>query len=223
MVSQETRGDGWVHRWLPWSGVAAAIGAILVIGTPWVQTAVLGTRPYVTSVFDVSSFAGWLLMIAGLVGVYVTFNDHFNRLGRVSVTTTAVGMTLMSLLLLRHVALFVDAEFQAVPATGENPAGLLLSTATVLGLTLTIIGAGGIGLVLRQIKIRPVITSWLLLLAPILPGILIVFNQFVGLPLPVGRLFVRTNIVLVPFGLGWIALGLAVWFYGRSASDPPVE
>ena len=57
------------------------------------------------------------------------------------------------------------------------------------------------------------ITSLLLLLAPILPGILIGFNQLIGLPLPVGRLIVRTNLILVPFGFAWIALGLRVWFY----------
>lgn len=114
-------------------------------------------------------------------------------------------------------------EFQAIPATGEDPSGLLLSTVTVLGLTLTVIGAGGIGLALRRIKTRPGITSWLLLLAPILPAILIVFNQLVVLPLPIGRLFVRTNVVLVPFGLGWIGLGLSVWFYARSASNTCVE
>jgi hypothetical protein len=58
------------------------VGTILVIGTPWIQTAFLGTRPYATSVFDVSSFAGWLLMAANLVGVYVIFDDQFARLGR---------------------------------------------------------------------------------------------------------------------------------------------
>jgi hypothetical protein len=219
LVSQETCGGGGVHRWLPWSGVAAVIGTILVIGTPWVQTAVLGTRPYATSVFDVSSFAGWLLMAASLVGVYVIFDDQFARLGRVSVMTTAVGMALMSVLLLRRVILFVDAGFHAIPATGEDPAGLLLSITTVLDLALTVIGAGGIGLALRRSEISPTITSQLLLLAPILPGILIVFDQLVGLPLPVGRLLVRTNVILVPFGLGWLALGLRVWVYARSTSS----
>jgi hypothetical protein len=194
-----------------------------VIGTPWVQTAALGTRPYVASIFDVSSFAGWLLMVAGLVGVYATFNDRFDRLGRGSVTTTAVGMALMLGLFFRRVVLFVDAGFRAIPATGEDPAGLLLSTTTVLGLALTVIGAGGIGLALRRSGISPAITSRLLLLAPILPGTLIVFDQLVGLPLPIGRLLVRTNVVLVPFGLGWIALGLLVRFDTRPTSRSVVE
>lgn len=223
MVSQEKRGYGRVHRWLPWSGVAAVVGTTLVIGTPWGQTAVFGTRPYATSLFDVSSFAGWLLMVASLVGVYVIFNDQSARRGRISVMTTAAGMAIMSVLLLRRVVLFVDAGFHAIPATGEDPAGLLLSITTVLGLALTVIGAGGIGLALRRIGIFSVITSRLLLLAPILPGILIAFNQLVGLPLPVGRLFVRTNVILVPFGLGWLALGLRVWFYTRYATNPTVE
>lgn len=223
MVSQETRGDGGVRRWLPWSGIAAVIGTILVVGTPWVQTAIFGTRPYATSVFDVSSFAGWLLMVASLVGVYAIFTDQFARLGRFSVMTTAVGMALMSGLLLRRVVLFVDAGFHAIPATGENPTGLLLSITTVLGLTLTVIGTGGIGLALRRTESFAGITSRLLLLAPTLPGILIGSNQLVGLPLPVGRLLVRTNVILVPFGLGWLALGLRVWFDTRSASNPTIE
>lgn len=223
MISQQTRGDGGVRRWLPWSGIAAVIGTILVVGTPWVQTVVLGTRPYATNVFDVSSFAGWLLMVTSLVGVYVIFNDQFARLGRFSAMTTAVGMAIMSVLLLRRVVLFVDAGFRAIPATGEDPAGLLLSVTTVLGLALTVIGAGGIGLALRRTEIFSVITSRLLLLGPILPGILIGLNQLVGLPLPVGRLFVQTNVILVPFGLGWLALGLRVWFYARSDSNPTVE
>jgi NADH:ubiquinone oxidoreductase subunit K len=162
-------------------------------------------------------------MVASLVGIYVIFNDQFARLGRFSAMTTAVGMAIMSVLLLRRVVLFVDAGFRVIPATGADPAGLLLSVTTVLGLALTVIGAGGIGLALRRTEIFSVITSRLLLLAPILPGILIGFNQLIGLPLPVGRLIVRTNVILVPFGFAWIALGLHVWFYARSTSRSTAE
>lgn len=211
MIPQEIRDDGRFRRWLPWSGVAAIVGLLVSIGMPWMQTAVLGTRPYVTSVFDLGSLAGWVLMLVGLGGVYATFNDQFGRLGRVSVGTTAVGMLLVAALLFRRVILLVNSGFLAVPATGEDPASLLLSTATVLGLGLTVIGTGGIGFALHWIENTPTITSWLLLLAPAVPLFLSVVNVLFDLPLSLGRLFVTTNVVLVPFSLGWLALGVTVW------------
>lgn len=42
-------------------------------------------------------------------------------------------------------------------------------------------------------------------------------------PLSVSRLLVSTNVILVPFGLGWISLGLVVWLSGRSAATPTVD
>lgn len=186
------------------------VGAVLSIVLPWVQTAVLGTRPYLASVFDVASLVGWLLMLIGLGGAYAAFDDQFGPLGRVSVGTTAVGMALVSALLFRRVVLFVDAGFRAVPATGEEPAGLLLSTATVLGLGLTVVGAGGVGLALRRVETRPAVTPWLLLLAPTVPLVVIAVDLLFALPVELGRLLVGSNAVLLPFSLGWLALGAAV-------------
>lgn len=223
MVSQEARGDGSVRRWRSRSGLAAVIGAGVVIGTPPVRTAVLGTRPYAASVFDVVSLGGWLLMLAGLAGVYATFGARFARLGRGSVATTAAGMGLLSVLLCRRVARFVAAGFRAVPATGEDPAGLLLSLATVLGLGLVISGTGGLGLALRRTEDPPEVTSRLLLLAPVLPSALLGLDRTVGLPPSVGRVVVSPSAVLLPFGLGWVALGLVVWIEARSGSRPATE
>lgn len=218
MVPPEIQGDGRVHEWLPWCGLAAVVGTVLSLGMPWVQTAILGTRPYVTSIFDVGSFIGWLLMLVGLVGVYTMFYDQFNRVGRVSLWVTTVGMGVISVLLFRRVILFVEAGFQAVPATGENPLDLLLSILTILGFGLAVVGAGGIGLALHRVKNRPFVAPWLLVFTPIIPLILIGFNLVVDLPLPVGRLLVNTNVILIPLGLGWVALGIVIWSHTYSVS-----
>jgi hypothetical protein len=191
-----------------WGGVAAVVGTPLAIVIPWAQLALWGTRPYVASAFDVGSLVGWLLAIAGLVGVIATDSDRFGRLGRAGLAATAAGMALVAALLVRRTVLFAEAGFRAVPASGEDPAGLLLSTTTVLGLALTVAGAGAIGLALRRAGDRPRVTSRLLLLAPTVPFALIAVDLAVGLPLPLARVLVRTNAALVPFGLGWTALGV---------------
>lgn len=222
MVPGETR-DGSVRRWRSRSGLAAVVGAVLVIGTPPVQTAVLGTRPYTASGFDVLSLVGWLLLLVGLAGVYGTFGAQFARLGRGSVATTAAGMGLLSALQLRRVARFVAAGLRAVPATGEDPVGLPLTVATVLGLGLTVLGAGGLGLALRRVEKPPAVTSGLLVLAPVIPSALIGLDRIVGFQPSVGRLVVSPSAVLLPFGLGWMALGLVVWAEARSGSRPATE
>ncbi|WP_123622438.1 hypothetical protein [Halorubrum sp. CSM-61] len=215
MGSEETRNADRRRRARRWSGAAAIVGTLLAVGLPWIQIAVFGTRPYVTSAFDAGSLVGWVLMLAGLGGVSATIGDRFGRLGRASVAATAVGMAIVSALLVRRTALFVEAGFRAVPATGEDPAGLLLSMATLLGLTLTVAGAGGIGLALRRGEKRASVTSWLLLLAPAIPLVLIAADLLFGLPLPLARLLVRTNAVLIPLGLGWLALGVRLVSHTR--------
>lgn len=187
------------------------IGTIAVLGMPWIQTAVLGTRPYATSVFDVGSLAGWILLLVSLSGFYTMFKKQLSRFGRAAVGMTAVGMLLITGLLARRGVLFVEAGFRSIPATGEDPAGLLLSTATVSGLVFTIIGAGCIGLALRRIEDYPAATAWLLIFAPILPLGEIVNNLIFDLPIALGRLVVSTNALFVAFGLGWIALGVTVY------------
>jgi hypothetical protein len=199
--------------WRPRSGVAAAVGALLWLAAPWFRAAALGTRPYVGTVFDVPALAGWGLMLVGLAGVRAAFGDRYGRLGRISVGTAAVGMSIVAGLLLRSAAAFVAAGFRPVPATGEDPAGLVLTFAAFLGCGLTVAGAGGIGFALRRLDDRPAATATagLLLLAPAVPLVAIALRALSLLPVRVGRLLVGTNLALAPLGIAWVALGALVW------------
>ena len=189
------------------SGLAAVGGAAVWTTASWAQAAVYGDRPYVTTGFDAATFLGWLLMAAGLVGVRAAFGERYGRLGRASLGATAVGMATLAALSLRSVAVFVGAGFRAVPATGEDPAGLVLTWTTLLGLGLTLAGAGGLGLSLRRIDAVPSVVTGLLLAAPGVPLAAVALRFVAGVPVWVGRLLVTTDVVLVPFGLGWTALG----------------
>lgn len=219
MGAKETSEGRRRYRWLPWSGVAAVVGVVVAIGTPWAQAAVFGTRPYVASGFDMGSLIGWILLLVGLGGVYVAFRERFGRLGRAAVGVTAAGMLIIAGLLCRRVALFIEAGFRAIPATGEDPAGLVLSMATLLGLGYTVLGTGGLGLALRRIDDCPAVTVWLLLLAPVVSLGVIVSDLGFGLPVALGRLLVSTNVILIPFGLGWLALGATVYRRTGSVSN----
>ncbi|SEH45893.1 hypothetical protein SAMN05192561_10288 [Halopenitus malekzadehii] len=157
------------------------------------------------------SLAGWVLLLVSLVGVYTTFKEQFSRFGRAAVGMTAVGMLLITGLLIRRGVLFVASGFRSVPASGADPAELVLSMATVSGLVFTVVGAGCIGFALRRIENCPAATAWLLLLAPILPLGVIVSNLVFDLPIALGRIVVSTNTLFVPFGLGWVALGVTVY------------
>jgi hypothetical protein len=109
-------------------------------------------------------------------------------------------------LLVRRVLVFVRAGLRAAPATGEDPAGLVLTFATLVGVALVLVGGGLLGVALRRLGGRPARAGTVLLAAP-----LVAVARLSGtLPLPVGRLLVRTNAVLLPFALGWAALGWAV-------------
>lgn len=114
-------------------------------------------------------------------------------------------------------AVLVAAGFRAVPAVGENPAGLLLTWTTLLGLALTVAGAGGLGLALRRVDDPPRAAVVLLAAAAAVPHLVVGLRLRSLLPLPVGRLVVSTDAALLPLGVGWVALGAAV----RSrAADP---
>lgn len=180
------------------------------MATPWVQTAVLGDRPYVASVFDVASFGGWALMLVGLVGYHSVFRNEHGRVGRIGIGLTGVGMVLVALLELRSVTTFVGAGFRAVPATGEDPAGLVVTLGFVLGLGCTVVGAGVIGVALRRAGNATTTGALLLLSAPTVPLLLVVLRFIMVVPLPVGRLVVSTNAALLPLGIGWVALGRLV-------------
>lgn len=199
------------RSWVPWSGLAAIVGAILWTVMPWLQTAVFGTRPYVATGFDVVAWVGWLLMAVGLVGFRSAFRPHYGPLGRVGVWTTGLGMALVALVYTRSVVAFVDAGLRPLPATGEDPAGLVVTLGIVLGLALTVGGAGILGVALRRLDGRPSVTAVLLVAAPVVPAVAIGLRFLSLLPLPLGMQLVGTNLALVPFGVGWIALGRMVW------------
>ena len=215
-MSGRTRTGRRPDRWTARAGLAAVVGAAVWTATPWMRTAVYGDRPYVATAFDAASLLGWLLMAVGLVGVRAAFGEHDGRLGRASLGATAIGMVILGTLSLRSVVVFVGAGFRAVPATGEDPAGLLLLWATLIGLGLTLAGAGGLGLSLRRVEAVPPVVTALLLAVPAVVLVAVAFRFVGGVPVWVGRLLVTTDAVLVPFGLAWAALGATLAAHARS-------
>lgn len=206
------------HRWLPWSGAGAVLGALLWTTMPWLQTVAMGTRPYVGTAYDVGALAGWLLMAGGLVGAHRLFRDRYGRLGRVAVVTTGAGVAVVAALHLRSALAFVRAGFRPVHATGEDPAGLVLSLAFLLGFGLVLVGVGGLGIALWRLEDRPTLAG-LLVLAAVVPFAAVGLRVGSALPVPVGRLLVGTNAAFVPLGVAWAALGYAVWSAsGRSVT-----
>lgn len=191
-------------------GLAGAVGAVVWTTVPWLERVAYGTRPYVATWFDAVAFVGIALMAVGLVGVRARFGGRFGRAGRVGLGLVAVGVILLCAVRARSVVVLVDAGFRAVPATGEDPAGLVLTWATLLGYGFALAGAGLLGLALRRIDRRPRLTVGLLVVAPLVPALAVGLRLLGILPLPVGRLLVGTNGALVPFGLGWAALGRLV-------------
>lgn len=198
-------------RWVPLSGLAAVPGAALWLLAPWLQVMSLGTRPYVGTGYDVLSLVGWVLMAAGLCGLHRLFRDRYGLRGTVAGAITGAGMALVALLLLRSVSAFVTAGFRPVPATGEDPAGLVLTWLALLGFGLTLVGAVGVGLALWSLEPRPTLTAALLVLA----GVVLRVTSL--LPVPLGRLLVETNAPLVPLGLAWLSLGRLVLVEGGQA------
>lgn len=206
------------HRLVAWSGVAASVGAILWAAMPWLQLATLGTRPYVATGFDVVALAGWSLMAAGLAGARSCFGEHLDQVGGVGIGLSAVGMFMVAALQLRRVIVFAGAGFRPVPATGENPAGLVLTWAFLLGFGLTLAGAGLLGVSLRRLGRRCSLTGGLLVVAPLF--VVLVAGLGIGslLPLPVRRVIVRTNLVFVPFAISWVVFGRSVYTASRDAN-----
>lgn len=216
-MGTSSRGTLSRHRLVAWSGIAASAGAVLWVAMPWLQLATLGTRPYVATGFDVVAFVGWSLMAAGLTGARSRFGDCLGRVGRIGVGLAAVGMSIVAVLYLRRAVVFAGAGFRAVPATGEDPSGLVLTWAVLLGFGLTLAGSGLLGVCLRRLDRRSSLAGGLLVVAPLF--VVLVVGLGVGslLPLPVGRAVVRTNLVLIPFAIGWMELGRLVYTASRDA------
>lgn len=190
---------------LQWSGLGAVVGAVLWLAMPWLQLVTLGTRPYVATGFDVGSLAGWLLMFGGLVGFRTAFRGRYGYAGQVGVGLVGAGMVVVSGLVLRRVARLVAAGLHPVPATGEDPAGLVLSWAFLFGFGAVLVGTGLLGVALWRLDAR--VTASVLTLAPLLVALLAIGRFFSVVPAPVSTLLVRTNAGFVPFVVAWAALG----------------
>lgn len=191
-----------------WAGPATIVGALIWTVIPWVQLATYGTRPYVGTPSDVGVLAGLLLVGSGLLSSRRVLGDTAGRLGRVAVGATAVGLGFLSLLALRAVWAVVEAGVRPVPATGEDPAGLVLTWLALLGYALALGGTGLVGVSLRRRSQPPRVTVVLCLLAPVVPVVVLVAGSV--LPLAVRMAVVRTPVLFVPLGVAWVTLGTFV-------------
>jgi hypothetical protein len=186
------------------------VGALLWTATPWAERAVYGDRPYVGTEFDLLSFVGLLAVGVGVAGFRAAFRSEYGRFGAVGVASTGAGVAVLAALAGRSSLAVVAAGFGAVPATGEDPAGLLLTLAWVLGVGLATLGAGALGAALRRLTGRWTLAAASLLSGLAVPVLVLLLRALSLLPLAVGALVVRTNVVFLPLGLGWVALGAAV-------------
>ena len=199
-----------------WTGVGASVGAVCWAAMPWLQFATYGSRPYIGTGYDIGTLTGLALLVGGVAGVRAVVDDRLGRLGRAAVGTTAVGLCCLLLLAADSVAAYVQAGFVPVPATGEDPAGLVRTWLTLAGYALLAGGTGAVGVVLRGLPEPPTVTAALCLLAPVgFVGLLLVDAV---LPLSVRLLVVRTAAFLVPVGAAWVAVGAFVWRRGHRAS-----
>jgi hypothetical protein len=119
-------------------------------------------------------------------------------------------MALVAAVYARAVLAFGRAGFRTVPAVGEDPAGLLVTSTVVVGFAATLAGAGLLGVALRRADFGDA-GAVLLLAAPAVPAALVVLRLAALLPTWVGRLVVSTNAALVPLGVAWLALGRLLW------------
>lgn len=205
-------------RWVPWSGRAAVGGALCWTVAPWLQRLALGTRPYVATAFDVGTFLGLVLVAAGVVGLHATASARSGRLGRAGIGALAVGVALLAALAFRATLAFVAAGFRRVPATGEDPAGLLLTFVAVAGYGLATVGCGLFGAALwRREGVTAVAAACVL--APFVPIALITFRLAGLLSLAVGTVVVGTTVAFVPLGVAWAALGWVVLRRSRRPAD----
>lgn len=192
------------------TGTAAIVGALLWAAAPWAKRAVYGDRPYVGTEFDLFSFVGLVAVGVGLAGFRSSFRSEYGRLGAVGVASTGAGVALLAALAGRSALAVVAAGFRAVPATGEDPAGLILTFASMAGLGLATLGAGALGAALRRLTGRWTFATASLLSGLAVPVLVLVLRTLSLLPLSVGTLVVRTNVVFLPLSLGWVALGAAL-------------
>jgi hypothetical protein len=171
---------------------------------PWLQFAAFGSRPYVGTVYDIGSLLGLGFLLGGVAGLSVVIGRP-RRTGRVALGATGLGLCCLGVLAAESVAAYVAAGFTPVPATGEDPAGLVRTWLAITGYALALSGTGLIGVVLHRRPDPPAVTGALCLLAPVVPVLVVLAGE--TLPLPVRMVVVRTSALFLPFGVAWVALG----------------
>ncbi|WP_426963668.1 hypothetical protein [Haloparvum alkalitolerans] len=197
----------------PRAGAVAACGALAWTLAPTLALAALGTRPYAGTGFDLLALVGWLGVGLGALGLGRAFGPSPTRVDRAGLGLFALGWVLLAGLHARSAAAYVAAGFTPVPATGEDPAGLLLTLLFLFGYAAVLLGTGALGLAVRARGegVRTAAAGWLLLAAPAVPAVLVLLDLLGAFPLSVSRVLVTTNAALVPLGLAWIAVGVLLW------------
>lgn len=208
--TDRTASDGTAAAGIASAGVAAVVGGLLWAAAPWAKYAVYGDRPYVATGFDLVTFVGLAAVAVGVVGFRTAFRSEYGRLGTVGVASTGGGVLVLAALAGRSVLVFVAAGFRAVPATGEDPTALVLTFATFLGLGLSLVGAGALGVETRRLTGRWTLPAGTLLSALVVPVLVLALGTASMLPLSIRVLAVRTNGVFLPLALAWVALGAMV-------------
>ncbi|WP_058366636.1 hypothetical protein [Haloparvum sedimenti] len=196
----------------PRAGAVAACGALAWTLAPTLALAAYGTRPYGGTGFDLLALVGWLGVGIGALGLGRAFGPSPTRVDRAGLGLFALGWVLLAGLHARSAAAYVAAGFTPVPATGEDPAGLLLTWLFLSGYAAVLLGTGALGLAVRARGegIRTA-AGWLLLVAPAVPAVLVLLDLLRAFPPAVGRVLVTTNAALVPLGIAWIAVGVLLW------------
>ena len=197
----------------PRVGTVAACGALLWTLAPARARAAYGPRPYVGTGVDLRGRGGGVGVGVGALGLGRALRPSRGRLDRAALALFGLGWAVLAGLHARSAAAYVAAGFRPVPATGEDPAGLLLTWLTLLGIAAVLLGTGALGLAVRRrgTGARTAAAGWLLLAAPAVPAVLVLLDLLRAFPPVVGRVLVTTNAALVPLGVAWVAVGVLLW------------
>ncbi len=191
--------------WIRWSGLAAILGgALLILGIPGLGDQVPG----------VSHAGGHMILAAcgvfllfGLVGTYARYAGPAGRAGKAGVGFGLLGAALIM------IGNFLEGAYEIELGWGLFMLGML---GLLLGMALFSAAA-------LRAKALPDWASWPFLGSALtlllILGSSIVFN--INLDLAPAYVGVATFIALVLFGLGWMALGYALWSGTHAAAAPP--
>ena len=191
--------------WVRWSGLAAILaGALLIVGVPGLGEALPG----------VSHAGGHMILAAcgvfllfGLVGTYVRYAGRAGRAGKAGVGFGLLGATLVI------IGNFLEGAYEI-----ELGWGLFMLGTLCLLLGMVLFSAAALRAnALPSWASWPFVGSALTLL--IILGSSAVFE--INLDLAPAYVGVASFTALVLFGLGWMALGYALWSGTREEAAPP--